>query len=83
MKCITIIFYHQKVKNDIQLFQVDGMRFKYAQHDIRMPGLFKVEANKDEMVSLCSKTKKMYCASDITGEKIKFSCKGIQKMVMM
>ena len=28
------------------------------------------------MISLCSK---MYCASDITEEKIKFSCKGIQK----
>ena len=28
------------------------------------------------MISLCSK---MYCASDFTEEKIKFSCKGIQK----
>ena len=38
--------------------------------------LFKVETTKDKMISLCSK---MYCASDITEEKIKFSCKGIQK----
>ncbi len=28
------------------------------------------------MISLCSK---MYCASDITEKKIKFSCKGIKK----
>jgi hypothetical protein len=28
------------------------------------------------MISLCSK---MYCASDITEEEMKFSCKGIQK----
>ncbi len=34
------------------------------------------ETTKDEMISLCGK---MYCASDITEEKIKFSCKGSQK----
>jgi len=57
-------------------FQVDGIRFNYAQYDKRTPGLFKVETTKDKMISLCSK---MYCASDISEEKIKFSCKGIQK----
>jgi hypothetical protein len=49
---------------------------KEYQYDNRKPGLFKVEATKDKMISLCSK---MYCALDITEEKIKFSCKGIQK----
>jgi hypothetical protein len=57
-------------------FQVDGKAFTLAQYDKRTPGLFKVETTKDKMISLCSK---MYCASDITEEKIKFSCKGIQK----
>jgi hypothetical protein len=57
-------------------FQVDGIRFTQAQYDKRTPGLFKVETTKDKMISLCSK---MYCASDISEEKIKFSCKGIQK----
>jgi hypothetical protein len=57
-------------------FQVDGIKFTNAQYDKRRPGLFKVETTKDKMISLCSK---MYCASDITEEKIKFSCKGIQK----
>ena len=47
-------------------FQVDGIRFNYAQYDKRRPGLFKVETTKDKMISLCSK---MYCASDITEEK--------------
>ncbi len=55
-------------------FQVDGVRFTWAQHDKRKPGLFKVETTKDTMISLCSK---MYCASCIREEKIKFSCKGI------
>jgi hypothetical protein len=57
-------------------FNVDGVRFTWAQYDKRKPGLFKVEITKDKMISLCSK---MYCASDFTEEKIKFSCKGIQK----
>ena len=57
-------------------FNVDGVRFTWAQYDKRKPGLFKVETTKDKMISLCSK---MYCASDTTEEKIKFSCKGIQK----
>ncbi len=47
-------------------FQVDGIRFNYAQYDKRRLGLFKVETTKDKMISLCSK---MYCASDITEEK--------------
>ncbi len=58
-------------------FKVDGKAFTKAQYDERRPGLFKVETTKDKMISLCSK---MYCASDITEEKIKFSCKGIQKV---
>ena len=57
-------------------FKVDDKAFTKAQFDKRTPGLFKVETTKDKMISLCSK---MYCASDITEEKIKFSCKGIQK----
>ena len=57
-------------------FQIDGIRFTYAQYDKRTPGRFKIETTKDKMISLCSK---MYCASDITEENIKFSCKGIQK----
>ena len=57
-------------------FQVDGIRFTYAQYDKRKPGLFKVETTKDKIISLCSK---MYCASDSKEENIKFSCKGIQK----
>ena len=57
-------------------FQIDGIRFTYAQYDKRKPGLFKVETTKDKMISLCSK---MYCASDSKEENIKFSCKGIQK----
>ncbi len=57
-------------------FQVDGVRFTWAKYDKRKPGLFKVETSKDKMISLCSK---LYCASDITEEKIKFSCKGIYR----
>jgi hypothetical protein len=45
-------------------------------YEKRTPGLFKVETMKDKMVSLCSK---MYCCSDFDEDKIKFSCKGIQK----
>ncbi len=55
-------------------FQVDGIKFNYSQYDTWTPGLFKVEITKYETILLCSK---MYCASDITEEKIKFSCKGI------
>ena len=47
-------------------FQVDGIRFTWAQYDKRTPGLFKIETEKDKMISLCSK---MYCASDISEEK--------------
>ena len=57
-------------------FKVDGKAFTLKAYDKRTPGLFKVETEKDKMISLCSK---MYCASDIAEEKIKFSCKGIQK----
>jgi hypothetical protein len=57
-------------------FEVDGKPFTYEQYDIRTPGLFKVETEKDKMISLCSK---MYCCADITEKQFKFSCKGIQK----
>jgi len=58
-------------------FQVDGQRFTLEKYDTRTPGLFKVEAKKYKMISLCSK---MYCAGDeIDIGKDKFSCKGIQK----
>ncbi len=56
-------------------FQVDGVRFTWAQYDRRKPCLFKVECKKDKIVSLCSK---MYCSSDIAEKEIKYSCKGIQ-----
>ncbi len=36
-------------------FQVDGIKFDYAQYDKRTPGLFKVETTKHKMISLCSK----------------------------
>ena len=57
-------------------FQVDGVRFTYAQYDKRTPGLFKEEETTDKMICLCSK---MYCCSDLDEKKIKLSCKGIQK----
>ena len=57
-------------------FEVDGKPFTYEQYDIRTPGLFKVETQKDKMISLCSK---MYCCADTTEKEFKFSCKGIQK----
>ena len=76
-------------------FQVDGIKFNYAQYDKRTPGLFKVETTKHKMISLCSK---MYCAAEDTDYceccacknieckcvkkckcAFKFSCKGIQK----
>ena len=57
-------------------FKVDGQAFTYAKYDKRTPGLFKVETEKDKMISLCSK---MYCCADTTEKNIKLSCKGIQK----
>ena len=57
-------------------FQVDGVRFTLKAYDKRKPGLFKVETQKDKMISLCSK---MYCCADTTEKEFKFSCKGIQK----
>ncbi len=57
-------------------FKVDGKAFTLKAYAKQTPGLFKVETTKDKMVSLCSK---MYCCSDMTEEKIKFSAKGIQK----
>jgi hypothetical protein len=62
-------------------FQVDGIKFNYAHHDKRTPGLLKVEATKDKMISLCSK---MYCAPDITEEeKLNFHVKAYRKMGIM
>ncbi len=57
-------------------FKVDGKSFTLAKYDKGTPCLFKVESTKDKMISLCSE---MYCASDITEENIKLSCKGIQR----
>jgi hypothetical protein len=59
-------------------FQVDGIKFNYAQYDKRTPGLFKTEETTDKMICLCSK---MYCCSDLDEKKFKLSCKGIQKDV--
>jgi hypothetical protein len=47
-------------------FQVDGVRFTQAQYNKLTTGRFKIEAEKDKMISLCSK---MYCASDVAEEK--------------
>ena len=57
-------------------FQVDGKPFTLAKYDKRTPGLFKIETIKDKMICLCSK---MYCCANNDDDKIKFSCKGIQK----
>ncbi len=72
---IKYIFLPSESKELHPTFQVDGVRFTWAQYNKRKPGLFKVETMKNKNVS-CSK---MYCASDITGENIKISSKGIQK----
>ena len=57
-------------------FEVDGKRFTQAMYDARTPGLFKVEATQDKLISLCSK---MYYAANNNDNKFKVSCKGIQK----
>ena len=56
-------------------FQVDGIKFNYAQYDKRRPGLFKVETTKHKMISLCSK---MYCAAEDTDYCECCSCKNIE-----
>ena len=45
-----------------------------AKYDRRTPGLFKLEAEGDTMISLASKTYLLTC-----GEKFKMSCKGLNK----
>jgi hypothetical protein len=76
-------------------FQVDEKRFTLKAYAKRTPGLFKVETEKDKMISLCSK---MYICSNLSDVcdccacknieckcvkkckcNFKFSCKGIQK----
>ena len=52
---------------------------KHKQHDKREPGLFKEEFRCAEMLCLCSKT---YCCYDVTSNKLKFSCKGLNKCVL-
>ena len=47
-------------------FQVDGIKFNYAQYDKRTPGLFKEEETTDKMICSCSK---MYCCSDLDEKK--------------
>jgi hypothetical protein len=44
-------------------FKVDGKALTLGKYDKRTPGLFKVETEKDKMISLCSK---MIFASDAT-----------------
>ena len=52
---------------------------KQKQHDKREPGLFKEEFRCTEMLCLCSKT---YCCYDVTYNKLKFSSKGVNKLVL-
>jgi hypothetical protein len=56
-------------------FNVDEVRFNYAQYDKRTPGLFKVETTKYKMISLCSK---MYCAAGDTDYFEWRACKNIE-----
>ena len=64
-----------RVTNCTRHFKVDGKAFTLKAYAKQTPGLLKVEKTKNTPVSLCLK---MYCCSDITKEKIKFSAKGIQ-----
>lgn len=52
-----------------------------AQYGERTPGLFKIEASGTNMVALCAKSYVVYKENDnaIELDKIKFSCKGVQK----
>eukprot|EP00112_Aurelia_sp_Birch-Aquarium-sp1_P015902 Seg3562.6 transcript_id=Seg3562.6/GoldUCD/mRNA.D3Y31 product="Gastrula zinc finger protein XlCGF52.1" protein_id=Seg3562.6/GoldUCD/D3Y31 len=52
-----------------------------AQYGERTPGLFKIEASGTNMVALCAKSYVVYKENENTIEldKIKFSCKGVQK----
>ena len=52
---------------------------KHKQHDKREPGLFKEEFKYMEMLCLCSKT---YCCNDVTSNKFKSNCKGLNKRVL-
>jgi hypothetical protein len=63
MKRINKIFLPSESQELHPTFNVDGVRFTYAQYDKRTPGLFKVETPKHKMISLCSK---MSCASEDT-----------------
>ena len=54
-------------------------RVKHKQHDKREPGLFKEEFSCTERLCLCTKT---YCCKDVTSNKLKFSCKGLNKRVL-
>ena len=51
-----------------------------AQYGERTPGLFKIEATGTNMVALCAKSYVVYKETDdVERDKIKFSCKGVQK----
>ena len=52
---------------------------KCKQHDKREPGLFKEKFRCTEMLCLCSKT---YCCYDVTSNKLKFSSKGLNNLVL-
>ncbi|CAH1782906.1 unnamed protein product [Owenia fusiformis] len=49
---------------------------EHRQLDRRKPGIFKLEAEGDQMTALCSKT---YCLYDSQSDTVKFSCKGLNK----
>jgi hypothetical protein len=49
-------------------------------YDKRTHGLYKVETEKDKMISLCSK---MYCCADTTEKDLNYDAKASKKMVTM
>ena len=54
-----------------------------AEYGERTPGLFKIEATGTNMVALCAKSYVVYNeAKEFENDKIKFSCKGVQKNEM-
>ena len=66
MKRTNIILYRLELH---PTFQVDGVRFTWAEYDNKTPPVIKAETTKDKRISLCCK---MHCASDITEEKSYF-----------
>jgi hypothetical protein len=66
---------------DLQSFRDDCKKFLVSpdKHNLRTPGLFKVEWSGTRMYALTSKT---YCGEDSSGG-IKFSAKGVQNKINM